>query len=101
MNGEQFVEILWRELGEVKTIHVYPFSPTADDPAGDTTPHNTRGRTCWCGPRVEQQCAVCLAGNSRASCPHCDEDGFVPAFTDSPDWPTVVVHNDVSRASIN
>ena len=74
-----------------------PFRPMPEDRGHDTT-----GRTCWCKPRVEQLCPVCLgAGPLRASCDRCLGEGYVLQFTDDPEWPTLTIHNDVPFSDLN
>lgn len=67
----------------VSTHHVYPtFGPAHETDGGPDA-------TCWCGPVAIQACPVC-GGDG---CGGCERLGWVhPAFSDDPDWPTVVLH---------
>lgn len=64
--------------------------------------HNVESRTCWCKPRLEQRCPVCAGtGGEDWECPHCEGVGVVPAYTDDPECPTVIIHNDFPIERLN
>lgn len=65
--------------------------------------HDLTGRTtCWCKPLLEQRCPVCLClPDKQPTCDYCEKSGFVDAFTDDPEWTTIVSHEDVKRFMLN
>jgi hypothetical protein len=47
------------------------------------------GRDCWCGPRVEQRCPECEAGEPEG-CWRCGGEGWVAEY--DLEEPAVIVH---------
>ena len=61
--------------------------------------HQEESRTCWCNPRVEQECPECHGGPVKGelfSCPRCNSKGWVPLYDE--ELPAVILHNDVPYA---